>query len=402
MLKTMAELIILDFFLGVAFVLAPLFTKKFFLNDSKTYSDAHKTALIILLAGAIFHLDQSAWAWPLFCVFGFSLYLKNEFKTIFSVKGLASCIPFVFSLISAVWFMSGVLDLHLLGYDRAWSFYAALHGAFLGWMFVGGLVVLSKRSGAANLYLAGCFICLIGFLLVAFGIDGVPVIKRLGVVALSLTVPFLIGLFAFESKNRAARIFSSLSLGAIAISVGLALLNEFWANFPKVTYGLPTMVLAHGFLNAVFAIPFFGLALWFEFGNRASQKGENVLFFDDVCVLCNGTVLYLIGIDKNRNLRFSALQGEYAKTVLEAHHTNSVESVVFWCNGETFVRSEAVIQVLKTVGGVYRWAGRILSVLPTFLLDVGYRLVAKYRYRIFGKNETCMIPAPDVKSLFIP
>ncbi len=241
-------------------------TNRLFLSDSVLYANAHKISLVVLLLGSYLNMNFLAAAWPLFCAFGFSIYLKNESKTLFSAVGLASCIPFVFSLISSVWFVAGVNDLHLLGYDRAWSFYAAIHGSFLGWLFVGCLAHLSRRASASRVYLWSCFLSLVFFLFIAFGINGVPFIKPIGVVGFSVLVPFAIGHYAFEKtqKPRASRVLALVSLAAIASSMTLAVLNEFWPGVPRVVLGFPMMVLVHGSLNAIIAVPCFFFAIWFE------------------------------------------------------------------------------------------------------------------------------------------
>lgn len=216
----MTELILLNFFLGVAFVLAPLMTNRFFLNSSRIYAAAHKVALVVLFIGVVLNLNVLAAIWPLFCIFGFLLFLKKDGFHV-SIRRVADWIPFLFSLISATWFFAGVNDLHLLGYNRAWSFYAALHGIFLGWMFVGCIAFLSRRQGSSQLYLWGCYLSFILFLCVAFGIDGTPYIKRIGVIGFSLIVPLLIGLYAFSLKNesRRSRYLATLSLLSIIASM---------------------------------------------------------------------------------------------------------------------------------------------------------------------------------------
>jgi len=267
------EIAFLNLFLCVALVLAPLMTNKFFLNDSKVYSDAHKISLFVLLIGVALSLNYLSVVWPLFCSFGFFLYLKNECKLTFSMKSIAGCIPFVFSLIASIWFVAGVNDLHLLGYNRTWSFYAALHGSFLGWIFIGCLAFLSRRTNSSKFYLWGCYLCFTFFLLVAFGIDGIPYIKRIGVVGFSLIVPFLIGLYAFNLKNKHKGSFflTMLSLFSIAVSMILAILNEFWVDTPRIAFGIPIMVLVHGVMNAMLAVPCFFMAIRLECDESPSR-----------------------------------------------------------------------------------------------------------------------------------
>lgn len=402
----MTELMILNFFLGIAFVLAPLMTNHFFLNNSRIYSDAHKAALILLLIGACLHLNYVAIVWPLFCAFGFILHLAKQERPLILIGNTANYIPFLFSLISATWFYAGVNDLHLLGYNRAWSFYAALHGSFLGWLFVGCIAFLSKRPNANRFYLYGCYISLILFLCVAFGIDGIPYIKRIGVVGLSFMVPILIGIYAFKLKEsrRHSKFLSIISLCSIIASMALAILNEFWLSAPRIAFGIPIMVLAHGFLNAVITIPCFFLAIRFEEDQKSGEipAKNNVIFFDGFCVLCSGTVALLIKIDKKRIFQYSSLQGSYAQEVLNLSNINSGASVIFRSDGRSYEKAEAVIHILKKLGSIYKFLGFLLNLLPLFMLDRLYNLIAKNRYRMFGKNDNCLIPDEANRSLFIP
>ncbi|MGZ3694310.1 MAG: hypothetical protein ACXWQO_09005 [Bdellovibrionota bacterium] len=262
----MTENLILFCFLSVGFVLAPLMTNAFFLRQSRTYAIVHIVVLLLILISVLPGSPHIALAWPLFCTWGFFCYLKNECKFTITIKDAAGCVPFIFSLISATWFFAGVNDLHLLGYSRAWSFYAALHGIFLGWILVGCLAYLAKTKTNNALYLYSTLLAPVLFLFVAFGIDGVPYVKRIGVIGFSVMAPLLIARYSLhlEKRWKLSRLLSLLSLVSLVASMCLALLNEFWADFPRVTAGMPTMVLTHGLLNAVIAVPCFFLAIWFE------------------------------------------------------------------------------------------------------------------------------------------
>jgi predicted DCC family thiol-disulfide oxidoreductase YuxK len=402
----MTELIFLNSFLVVGFVLAPLMTKEFFLRDSRVYSDAHKISLLILLMGAALNLSYLAVVWPLFCAFGFFLYLKKSYRFIFSIEGFARCIPFVFSLISSVWFASGVMDLHLLGYDRTWSFYAALHGAFLGWMFVGCLAFLSGRTQSGKVYLWGCYLCLVFFLLVAFGIDGIPYVKRIGVVGFSVMVPVLIGRYAINLKNgnKLSFFWAALSFFSIVGSMSLAILNEFWPVIPRIVFGIPVMVLVHGLLNAVFAVPCFFLAIRVERDPSSSGSSfkDNIIFFDGFCVLCSGTVARLIKIDEKKRLKYSSLQGRYAQEILEIPRIEANASAIFFSEGGLYEKAEAVIRILIKLGGIYKLGGIALSILPLFMLDRFYEFIARNRYRLFGKRDSCLSPTEENKNRFVP
>ncbi|RZA08834.1 MAG: hypothetical protein EOP11_03645 [Proteobacteria bacterium] len=263
------ELALLYVLLGLGFTIAPFLSNCFFLGGSNLYRWAHLISLAILGVGALIKIRFLSLAWPAFCLFGAGLFLAKNFTTLKSLRGIAGGIPFTFSLISALWFVAAVHDWQLLGYDPTWSLYASLHGTFLGWIFVGCLAALAKRGPHRNFNLSACFLSFAFFLLVAFGIDGVPIIKRIGVVGFSLLMPLSIGAYAATVKSRAARAFIGLSGAAIISSMGFALLNEFWVGMPKMLGGFPLMVLFHGVLNAVLAAPFFFFAIRAEDAGRS-------------------------------------------------------------------------------------------------------------------------------------
>ena len=259
----MEELDYLYFLLLVAFILAPIMTNSLFLHNSKSYQIGHIFAFIFVIFGLVSGINQFFVAWLLFCGAGFLLYLKQEFKELISFQGFATCIPFVFSIIASVWLVAGTNDLGLLGYNKHWSFYAALHGNYLGWMFLGCLASLSKKNdGKSILFSVGCYICLVLFLLVAFGIDGVPYFKTIGVIGLAIVVPFFIVLCLISTNNRASKFLAGLSLIGIMFSLSLAVCNEFWVLKPQIFMGARSMVSLHGVVNALIVIPSFYFAVW--------------------------------------------------------------------------------------------------------------------------------------------
>lgn len=247
----MSDILVLHSLLLLAFILAPILTNAFFLQGYKPYAVVHKVGLTILIVGLLLNWSYASFVWPLFCAYGFFLFCKNKFS-------VTPSIPFVFSLISSVWYVAATNDLHLLGYDQAWSFYAALHGSFLGWIFVGCLAFLSRNEESGRVYVWGCYASFLFFLMVAFGIDGIPYIKRIGVFGFAVMMPLLIGYFAFNLKkeSKLARSLSLLSLVAMILSMGLAVANEFAVRVP--------MVITHGLLNALVAVPAFFLAVKLE------------------------------------------------------------------------------------------------------------------------------------------
>mmetsp|Transcript_88004 Transcript_88004/g.152470 ORF Transcript_88004/g.152470 Transcript_88004/m.152470 type:complete len:183 (-) Transcript_88004:71-619(-) len=133
---------------------------------------------------------------------------------------------------------------------------------------------------------------------------------------------------------------------------------------------------------------------------------ETWLFFDGVCNLCDGFVNFVYMTDSRKQVRFGALQkhkellesfgaGRYAEGGAEAMST-----VVVVQGKEVYVRSTAALRVLAVLSQPWR-AFAVLSLLPTPIRDAGYKLVAEYRYLIFGRKDTCMSPSGDFKKRFL-
>jgi predicted DCC family thiol-disulfide oxidoreductase YuxK len=126
-----------------------------------------------------------------------------------------------------------------------------------------------------------------------------------------------------------------------------------------------------------------------------------VLFFDGVCNLCNGFIDFLVKRDRNRQFRFAPLQGETARYALPEGLTKDLNSLVLAEEGELYFRSTAALRTIAKLGGIWSIAGALLWV-PTGLRDSVYRWVAANRYRWRGKRDTCRLPTPEERELFMP
>jgi predicted DCC family thiol-disulfide oxidoreductase YuxK len=130
-----------------------------------------------------------------------------------------------------------------------------------------------------------------------------------------------------------------------------------------------------------------------------SAISNPVVFFDGVCNLCDHTVQFIIRHDKRQQFRFAALQSPLGAEFMETHSLKG-NSVVLYYKGRYYQKSAAAIKIATLLGGGWSLlaAGYIL---PRFLRDAVYDLVAKNRYKWFGKHDACMIPGPGVRSLFL-
>ena len=127
-----------------------------------------------------------------------------------------------------------------------------------------------------------------------------------------------------------------------------------------------------------------------------------VVLFDGVCNLCNGFVQFVLPRDPEGRYRFASLQSEVGRELLAEHDlpTDELESIVLIEDGESYVKSAAVIRIAAGLGGAYRLLSPFRHV-PRPVRDRVYDFVADNRYRWFGKKDRCMMPSGDAESRFL-
>ena len=126
---------------------------------------------------------------------------------------------------------------------------------------------------------------------------------------------------------------------------------------------------------------------------------KDIVVFDGVCVLCNRFFNWLIKNDKDERFMYTNFQSDFSKkNNLKLKDINSV--AVIKTNGEKIYKVQAVYYILKKIDR-YFIVQILLKLLPLFLTNICYDLIANFRYRIFGKYETCIIPNENVRKNFI-
>jgi len=128
------------------------------------------------------------------------------------------------------------------------------------------------------------------------------------------------------------------------------------------------------------------------------------VFYDGHCGLCHGLVRFLIDRDpRGDKFDFAPLQGDYcANAIAQAERQRLPDSVVVR-NGEgkLLVKSAAVIELLKRIGGAWRAIGIVAAMLPEPLLDLGYDTIARLRRRLFSTPEnSCPVVPADLQNRF--
>ena len=127
-----------------------------------------------------------------------------------------------------------------------------------------------------------------------------------------------------------------------------------------------------------------------------------IVFFDGECVMCNGFLDWMMTIDRSALLRVSPLQGETARRLLPPLPHNPEEwSIYFLDETRLYSQSEAVVQILRRLGGFWAMLS-VAGVVPVGVRDVVYRNVASNRYRILGKRDTCRLSNKQDRSRFLP
>lgn len=127
-----------------------------------------------------------------------------------------------------------------------------------------------------------------------------------------------------------------------------------------------------------------------------------LIVFDDVCVLCSGFVHWVIRHDRQGLFRFTAAQGPLGQALYRELGLDPVqfETNLLVVDGIAYGKYAAVIEVAVRLGGVWR-AAAVLRLMPAVLGDWAYDRIARNRYALFGRRETCWMPSPDIASRVI-
>ncbi len=129
---------------------------------------------------------------------------------------------------------------------------------------------------------------------------------------------------------------------------------------------------------------------------------QSIIFFDGECNLCNGFVQFILKNESVATYKFCSLQSVYAKEFFRLNYfvLPKIETVVLFENNSFYIKAEAVFQIVNKLKFPYKLL-IIFKILPFFINNYLYGLVAKYRYKIFGKTSTCWILKPQWSDRFL-
>ncbi len=133
------------------------------------------------------------------------------------------------------------------------------------------------------------------------------------------------------------------------------------------------------------------------------EEGKKIILFDGICNLCNGAINFVIKRDKKDVFRYAPLQSKIGQKLIEERNIDlsKIDSILLIDPKVAYYhKSTAALHIAKQLSGMYPLLS-VCLILPKFLRDWIYDIIAKNRYKWFGKKESCMIPTPEFKALFI-
>lgn len=127
-----------------------------------------------------------------------------------------------------------------------------------------------------------------------------------------------------------------------------------------------------------------------------------IVLFDGVCNFCNASVNFVIERDKAGYFKFAPLQSVIGEELVAKHGIDmrNTDSVIVVENDRTYTHSSAALRIAKQLDGVWSLAYAFKSV-PKPIRDFAYKVFAKCRYRLFGRQDACMMPTPEIRARFL-
>ena len=127
-----------------------------------------------------------------------------------------------------------------------------------------------------------------------------------------------------------------------------------------------------------------------------------IVLFDGVCNFCNGSVNFIIEHDKAGYFKFSPLQSEMGEQLMAKHGIDKTDtdSVIVIEDKKAYTHSTGALRIVRKLDGIWSWA-YAFRIVPQPIRDFCYKTFAKYRYRLFGRRDECMMPTPEIRTRFL-
>ncbi|MFY0594246.1 thiol-disulfide oxidoreductase DCC family protein [Roseivirga sp.] len=137
-------------------------------------------------------------------------------------------------------------------------------------------------------------------------------------------------------------------------------------------------------------------------GKDNTIANQDILLFDGVCNLCNSSVNLIIDHDPKGHFKFAALQSDFGQEKLKelGYDQESFDSLVLLSGGNVHRKSSAALRIAKKMSGLYPLL-YIFIIIPPFIRHGVYDIIAKNRYRWWGKRNSCRMPTPELRARFV-
>ena len=128
---------------------------------------------------------------------------------------------------------------------------------------------------------------------------------------------------------------------------------------------------------------------------------SNIILFDGDCNFCDQSVQFIIKRDKHAVYKFASIKSDVGQALLKKHQIpSSVDSLILIEYDAYYIKSTAALNICRKLAGGWKLLYSLLFI-PKPLRDYIYSIVAKNRYKWFGKNDSCVLPSPDIKNRFL-
>jgi predicted DCC family thiol-disulfide oxidoreductase YuxK len=127
-----------------------------------------------------------------------------------------------------------------------------------------------------------------------------------------------------------------------------------------------------------------------------------IVLFDGVCNFCNHSIQFIIKRDKKSYFKFGALQSEEGKALLQEHGLSPevLDTIVLIENGKAYTYSTAPLRITRKLAWFWPLF-YVFILIPTFIRNPIYKWISRNRYKWFGKQESCLMPTPEIRSRFL-
>ena len=135
---------------------------------------------------------------------------------------------------------------------------------------------------------------------------------------------------------------------------------------------------------------------------ESNTSNYKIVLFDGVCNLCNGAVTFIIKRDSKNEFKFATLQEDPGQELIKKHGIDilKTDSIILIENGKAYVKSTAALRIARSLNGAYPLLFGFM-IVPNFIRNWVYDIIARNRYKWYGKKDSCMILTPELKAKFL-